>query len=195
MRVFYDTEFLEDGKTIMPISIGMVAEDGREFYAVFEEILDCGEPHQRICTHGWLMENVVPHLPLRTTQQYPEGYRLVGNSNTANFWLDTDSLEVMPRTMVRKHVKAFLDAIPNVELWAWYGAYDHVMLAQLFGAMADRPASMPMWTNDVRQLQLQCGVSDGTLEAEVRRVGDAHHALFDAMWTRSAHAYLVDSQA
>ena len=34
MRIFYDTEFLEDGKTIDLISIGMVAEDGREYYAV-----------------------------------------------------------------------------------------------------------------------------------------------------------------
>ena len=30
----YDFEFLEDGSTIEPISIGMVCEDGREYYAV-----------------------------------------------------------------------------------------------------------------------------------------------------------------
>ena len=34
MRYFYDTEFLEDGETIDLISIGIVAEDGREYYAV-----------------------------------------------------------------------------------------------------------------------------------------------------------------
>ena len=37
MRIFYDTEFLDDGKTIDLISIGMVAEDGRELYAVSSE--------------------------------------------------------------------------------------------------------------------------------------------------------------
>lgn len=30
----YDTEFLEDGSTIELISIGIVCEDGREYYAV-----------------------------------------------------------------------------------------------------------------------------------------------------------------
>ncbi len=32
MRYWYDTEFIEDGKTIDLISIGIVAEDGRELY-------------------------------------------------------------------------------------------------------------------------------------------------------------------
>lgn len=34
MRIYYDCEFLEDGNTIDLISMGMVAEDGRELYAV-----------------------------------------------------------------------------------------------------------------------------------------------------------------
>ena len=36
-RFFIDTEFVEDGKTIDLISIGIVCEDGREFYAVSTE--------------------------------------------------------------------------------------------------------------------------------------------------------------
>ena len=34
MRFFYDTEFIEDGDTIELISIGIVGDDGREYYAV-----------------------------------------------------------------------------------------------------------------------------------------------------------------
>ena len=34
MRFFYDCEFIEDGTTIDLVSIGVVGEDGREFYAV-----------------------------------------------------------------------------------------------------------------------------------------------------------------
>ena len=37
MRYFYDCEFVEDGHTIDLISIGVVAEDGREYYAVSTE--------------------------------------------------------------------------------------------------------------------------------------------------------------
>ena len=34
MRYYLDTEFIEDGKTIDLISIGLVSEDGREYYAI-----------------------------------------------------------------------------------------------------------------------------------------------------------------
>ena len=37
MRYFFDTEFIEDGKTIELISIGLISEDGREFYAESNE--------------------------------------------------------------------------------------------------------------------------------------------------------------
>ncbi|MGH8862698.1 MAG: polyadenylate-specific 3'-exoribonuclease AS, partial [Jatrophihabitantaceae bacterium] len=37
MRFFYDCEFIEDGRTIELVSIGVVDESGREFYAVSTE--------------------------------------------------------------------------------------------------------------------------------------------------------------
>lgn len=55
MRFFYDTEFIEDGKTIDLISIGIVSEDGREYYAESSEC-DLSRASE------WVEENVVPHL-------------------------------------------------------------------------------------------------------------------------------------
>ena len=40
MRFFYDCEFIEDGATIELVSIGVVDETGREFYAVSTEFDD-----------------------------------------------------------------------------------------------------------------------------------------------------------
>jgi len=37
MRIFFDTEFIEDGKTIDLISIGMIRSDGNEYYAISSE--------------------------------------------------------------------------------------------------------------------------------------------------------------
>jgi len=56
MNYFLDTEFIEDGqrRTIDLISIGIVAEDGRELY------LEVDFPEERLTP--WLEENVVPHL-------------------------------------------------------------------------------------------------------------------------------------
>lgn len=56
MRFWFDTEFLEDGKTIDLISIGVVSEDGREYYA------ETPESDALAHKHDWLRENVWPHL-------------------------------------------------------------------------------------------------------------------------------------
>jgi hypothetical protein len=55
MRYFIDTEFIEDGHTIDLLSIGVVAEDGRTYYAENREAdLSKASP--------WVQENVLPHL-------------------------------------------------------------------------------------------------------------------------------------
>ena len=37
MRYFYDTEFIDNGRHIDLISIGVVADNGTEFYAVSKQ--------------------------------------------------------------------------------------------------------------------------------------------------------------
>jgi hypothetical protein len=53
MNFYFDTEFYENGKTIQLISIGIVAEDGDEFYTEVEGVE---------ITSPWLKENVEPYL-------------------------------------------------------------------------------------------------------------------------------------
>lgn len=129
MKLFYDCEFLEDGRTIDLISIGMVAEDGRELYLV-----NTDAPWKHISEHGWLMANVVPHLP-------PQ-WDLVRNK---------------PKMKIADAVRAFILAGPNPELWAWYAAYDHVALCQLWGSMVDLPLGIPKQTNDLKQEAVRQG--------------------------------------
>jgi hypothetical protein len=50
VKIWFDTEFIEDGRTI-----GMVSEDGREYYA---ESAECD--HSR--ADPWVRENVLVHL-------------------------------------------------------------------------------------------------------------------------------------
>ena len=61
MRYFYDTEFIEDGRTIELISIGVVAEDGREYYAVSTEF----DPER---AGSWVRANVLTKLPPPASQ-------------------------------------------------------------------------------------------------------------------------------
>ena len=55
LKIWFDTEFIEDGKTIDLISIGMVSEDGREYYAEIEEC-----DYSKAC--DWVKKNVLVHL-------------------------------------------------------------------------------------------------------------------------------------
>lgn len=165
----YDTEFLENGHTIDLISIGIVADDGREYYAVSSEFNE-----NRVKAHPWLMENVWPHLPRYGTPD--------------DEWVDINQPEVKSRATIAAEVRDFLLAGPSCHLWAYFGAYDHIALAQLFGPMIDLPEGIPMWTHDLNQLAEALGVS-----AWPKQDGVAHNALEDARWVmaclRAARAY------
>ena len=58
MRVFFDTEFVEDGRTIDLISIGLVRDDDAELYLV------AGDFNEK-CAHAdlWIRNNVLAHIP------------------------------------------------------------------------------------------------------------------------------------
>lgn len=57
MRLWFDTEFIEAGPNhpLELLSIGVVAEDGREFYA------EVRNPQTRLA-NDWVKANVLPHL-------------------------------------------------------------------------------------------------------------------------------------
>lgn len=184
MKVFYDCEFLEDGATIDLISIGMVREDGQELYAIAEEIQTDRDIHAKIVGHGWLMENVIPHLPLGeppadVTSVLREVFKL------KDFTLDLDHPAVLPRRVIAKIVRTFLG--DNPELWAWCGAYDHVCLAQLWGPMIRLPQGIPMWTNDLRQEAHRLG--NPTVPEQP---ADAHNALADARHLVTIDRFLAE---
>ena len=64
MRFWFDTEFYEDGRTIELISIGVVAEDGRTYYA------ETPDAKRLARSSRWLAQNVSPHLTLDNRHTY-----------------------------------------------------------------------------------------------------------------------------
>jgi hypothetical protein len=53
---------------------------------------------------------------------------------------------------IRADLFAFLtEPGMEIELWAWFAAYDHVVLGQLWGAMPALPRVIPRFTNELRQ--------------------------------------------
>lgn len=81
MRIFFDTEFYENGTTIDLISIGMVREDGEIYYAEVKNAktkASCSE---------WLRQNVKPHLVGSEKSEKQIAYEIVKFVGTApEFW-------------------------------------------------------------------------------------------------------------
>lgn len=55
MKIWFDTEFIEDGRTIDLVSIGMVREDGDTLY------FECGD-YRPAKASQWVKDNVLVHL-------------------------------------------------------------------------------------------------------------------------------------
>lgn len=175
MRYYYDTEFLEDGKTIDLISIGIVAGDGREFYAVSNEF-----DTWRVSCDPWLMENVmssIDHKPNTVAYAKSDKYK-VGFTITD------------PAAMSRKEIAAGIRGFmagTKPELWAWYGAYDHVALAQLWGKMINLPDDIPKYTHDIKTFWKFASEPVMPKQPE-----GTHNALADARHNRERFNFLVD---
>ena len=121
MRFFYDCEFIEDGTTIDLVSIGVVDENGREFYAVSTEF----DPDRAI---EWVRRHVLDKLPSPSDPAWRSRARI-----------RDDLLEFLTGPG------------ESVELWAWMAGYDHVVLAQLWGDMRALPRAVPRFTHELRQ--------------------------------------------
>jgi hypothetical protein len=173
LKYFIDTEFIENGITIELISIGIVCDDGREYYALN---FDCDFSK----ASDWVKENVLNQLPeLPLPQLYV--------SETS--WKKSPTYKAgwRKKGAIADEVKAFINQplVIKPEFWTYYGAYDHVVLCQLFGTMMDLPAGFPMYTMDLKQWCKQLG--DPELPAQGK---GEHSAIQDARWNRDVWHFL-----
>jgi hypothetical protein len=151
-RYFYDCEFIEDGRTIDLVSIGVVDEHGREFYAISTEF-------DASAAVPWVRRNVLDRLPSPGNPAW---------RSRARSREDLHAFLIEPLRAEERRGE-------ELELWAWYAAYDHVVLAQLWGRMPDLPRGIPRFTKDLRQLWDEKG-RPPLPQAEQQR----HDALVDA---------------
>lgn len=144
-RYHYDCEFIEDGRTVELVSIGVVDETGREYYAVSTEF----DPSR---AGPWVRDHVLGQLPPPADKRWRS------------------------RSQIRDELFAFLtEPGETIELWAWVGAYDHLALCHLWGAMPALPRQLPRFTRELKQRW-----EDRGRPALPPVPADAHDALADA---------------
>jgi hypothetical protein len=131
VRYFFDTEFIEDGKTIDLISIGIVCEDDRELYC-------CNAEAKLHLASDWVIQNVLPSLPPKESPT----------------WMPRGEIADLVKGFVRQ---SLISPTPKIEFWAYYADYDWVALCQLFGRMIDLPKQFPKYCMDLKQLSVMRG--------------------------------------
>lgn len=88
----------------------------------------------------------------------------------------------------------------TVDLYAYYGAYDHVALMWLFGIMMEKPKCLPMFSHDLKSLFDQVSLrfeKDNILGKERLKKhpfyptqDNAHNAMDDALWNKKLYEFL-----
>lgn len=164
MRYFFDTEFIDAPPMIYPLSIGIIAEDERSYYAEFR--------HDEYVQHAgiWVRENVLPKLT--EAKKTPETIR--------------DELT----TFIGREPEQHHRRVESPEFWGWFPAYDWVIFCQLFGAMVDGlPWHWPNRPNDLVQWANHLGIARDALPEEP---SGKHHAFADAQWNYHVYQFLAD---
>lgn len=187
----YDLEFIEDGQTIELVSIGMVKTlatgEIEEYYAINSE---CNWSK----SGDWVLKNVLLPLGIDRTGLLPTV------SSTTLKALKTKQeiareliLFLLGHEQAQNCFDWTLEQLKQVEsnikseLWAYYAAYDHVALCQLFGTMMELPKCLPMYTMDIKQECIRLGDPRLPLQEE-----DEHNALADARWNKIARVFLLN---
>jgi hypothetical protein len=183
INIFYDTEFVEDSYGIELLSIGMVAQGGDghhlgDLYLVRDLNRDLNPIlRARVERNPFLVEHVLPEIEAANnagrSTPISEIPGLVSRFVTDVVAQATLDGGMAPRAPRRN----------DVRLWAYYAAYDHVVLARLFGTMVQLPGHIPMYTHDLMQEMDRRGVRRDQLPAN----NDAHNALADALWCARAY--------
>jgi hypothetical protein len=167
LRFFLDTEFNEHAarNTLDPISIALVPEDEAQpnFYGVSSE-------YNAEKITPWLEENVIKHLP-------PTDQR---KSN--------DDI----RDAMIEYLKGFSgQGATSVEIWAYNGSTDNVVIANFFGGLlnmrqAFNEAGLPR--PEFREIKELARATGGQ---KLPPPENAHDSLQDTLWTRAMFKHLV----
>jgi len=170
MKYFIDTEFIEGfhkplfGKKrhyIDLISIGIVCEDGREFYAISNE-------YNYNKASEWVKENVI--IPLYRQKVFGDQRKVLNERNFhKSYGLSNrqiaDAIMKFVNPLIEEtplHTKSWNNhlnkfsvvAMENmpIDFYGYYSDYDWVLFCSLFGRMMDLPKGFPMYCKDLKQM-------------------------------------------
>ena len=190
MKVFFDTEFTGLHKDTTLISIGLVDENGRTFYAEFSD-------YYEVQCDQWIYDNVIKHL--KWSKEGPL-------ENFVNLYKNEEGQDKWEVYGVKQYVKTILTdwfaKYDKVELVSDVCHYDMVLFIDIFGSAWVIPNNINPACHDINQdIAKHFNISEreafdmsreGIIESYNKKVfshspkeiikieGDKHNSLYDA---------------
>lgn len=175
MKLFFDTEFSGLHKDTTLISISIVAENGKKFYA---ESADYDESQ----CNDWIQENVLAYTILAGNEAL-----------AARLGKDSETTVVLgSKADIRHELGEWLKQFDSVQFVSDVCHYDMVLLIDIFGTAFDLPGNVAAVCYDINQdIARHYGISDREAFDKSREdivaelcggfiAGDKHNALYDA---------------
>lgn len=203
MKYFLDQEFHERFVTtgfwkkkryhiIELISIGIVCEDGRTYYAISKDF-----DLKTAWDNEWLRDNVLKsvwgdlyrNLPVFVKQNYPHtcGFNIMGLKNLIERFGKTNK-------EIASDIVGFTNEIKNdhPRFYGYYADYDWVLFCSLFGKMIELPEGYPMFCIDTKQELDEIANENWspTEDSDYPINTNEHNALADAAWIMNLHLFL-----
>jgi hypothetical protein len=131
MRYFVDTEFVFDaeGRTITPLSIALVREDGAYFYTV--------------CVEAFTLPKVA------TFVRYQVLPALFAVDQDEGIWGTPPGPWCVEEIRIR--LRSWIGG-DTPEFWGDYAAFDYAVLSIIMGGFENWPEGWPMHINDLQQI-------------------------------------------
>ena len=173
MNIYFDTEFTGLHKDTTLISIGLISEDNKTFYAEFTD-------YDKSQCDEWIQTNVIDSLQIKD-------YGV--NKDT---WDET--IIKGNKILIKFYLSMWLSQFDNVQLISDVSHYDMVLFIDIFGSALDLPKNVNPSCHDINQDISKYLEVDETSAFDTNRErlllyfdedselpsGDKHNSLYDA---------------
>ncbi len=178
-KIFFDTEFTGLHQQTTLISIGLVSDGGKTFYAEFNDYDDKQ-------VDKWINDNVISKL------HYCRNHGIMSKDDFGNITMSGDTL------YIREHLTNWLRQFENIEIWSDCLAYDWVLFCQIWGHAFNIPKNIYYIPFDICTLFKVKGI-DPDISREKYGCGEVysempkHNSLWDAQVIKMCYDKLTSN--
>lgn len=183
MKIFMDTEFTGLHQNTTLISIGIITENNRRFYAELND-------YDKSQVNSWIQENVIDNLVYNNTDvSIPKTPASIANE----YEMKGNKEQVFDALI------AFLSPYETIQVWSDCLAYDWVLFCELFGGAMNLPDNIGYIPMDICTFMWYKGIDpDINRESFVQDLIDPnkrynkHNALWDAEVIKMCYEKLME---